>query len=274
MRFLVSIIVFTLSANVIAQGMREQYDSIRVKNDSRAEEQFLKKWEATNPNDPELYTAYFNYYASKSTPPTHQGIELNKKYADKAIEYANKGIRLFPSRLDMRFGKTSILFRMKEYGRYTDEIVKALDYSLTINCKWLWTDNNLLENGRKTMIDGMQGYIMQLFESKDENKLPHMLRIAETTFDDYPDDAGSMVNLSIVYLLWGQYDEALEILKEAESISPTDFEVLGNIAQVYRKKGDITNAKKYYIHIAEVCDEEAKAYAKQQLEKLDNEKQN
>lgn len=273
-QLIIVIALCTSSFSLYPQTMKEKYGALIDKNSEKSTEQFLKQWENSYPDDAEMYSAYFNYYANKSIINSSRGTELNKIYVNKALEYADKGIKKFPSRLDMRFGKASYLLKINNYPKQVEEIIRTLNHSLKNQNNWTWTENKPLGNGLKTMIDGLQGYILQLYESKDINKIQDMLHIAETTFDYYPNDSGSMINLAIIYILTSRYDEALEILKEAEKITPTDFRILGNIAEVYAKKGDKANALNYYKRIAEVGNDEAKAYAKRQAEKLTNKQSN
>lgn len=263
-----AIVLATLS--VSAQSMEEKYKALIDGNDETRQLQFLQEWETRYPNDAEMLSAYFNYYADESIS-THDS-KKSKTIINKALEYADRGINLYPSRLDMRFGKANFLYQLSNYPKHVETIIETLKYSTKNQCNWLWFDNKPIENGLETMIDGMQGYILQLYESRDVNKIKDMLNIAETTFDFYPNDTGSMLNLAIIYILTNQYNEALEILKEAETVSPTDIRVLGNIAETYTKSGDLVNARKYYHRIEEVGDTKAKSYARQQIEKINKEK--
>lgn len=95
-----------------------------------------------------------------------------------------------------------------------------------------------------------------------------MKRIAETVLKYYPDHIESLSNLSIVYLLQKQYDKALEPLLKAEKLDPKDYIVLSNIAQAYKLKGDNKNAIKYYQLTIKHGDEQAKKYARGQIDEL------
>lgn len=280
-----------------SQSFKERYARVVEIDDPVAEEEFLKEWEAADNNDAELYTAFFNYYVNRSrsesisigkdkpnkgeflvltetdsakntTGYMYNNIEYDTGLIKKGFYYADKGIEKFPSRLDMRFGKIYVYSLLGDYDNYTKEIIKTIDYSATNNNKWHWTDNEPLENGKKTMLDGMQGYILQLYETNDDGLLKNMMQIAEATLKYYPDNVESLSNLSIVYLLWGQFDEALEVLSVAEKLNPADFVVLGNIAQAYKLKGNKADAIKYYKLMLKHGDNDAKAYAGSQIELL------
>lgn len=289
-------LLFSVAAE--AQSFKERYADVVSKDDPVAEEEFLREWEMADSNDAELYTAFFNYYVNKSrresitigeTKPDkgeflvltetdstkktsgymYNNVEYDPDLIRKGFYYADKGIEKFPSRLDMRFGKIYVYSLLGDYDNYTKEIIKTINYSDTNNNKWFWTDNEPLANGKKTMLDGLQGYILQLYETNDDGLLKNMMQIAEATLKYYPDNVESLSNLSIVYLLWGQFDEALGVLLVAENLNPTDFVVLGNIAQAYKLKGNKAEAIKYYKLMLEHGDNDAKAYARSQIELLE-----
>ena len=101
------------------------------KKDTIGQEKLLAQWESKKPNDPELYVAYYNFYVQKSMkeivgleqkPKGGNSLELkdstgkiagymndivvyDDNYLKNGFDYIDKGIRMFPNRLDMRFGK-------------------------------------------------------------------------------------------------------------------------------------------------------------------------
>ena len=78
----------------------------------------------------------------------------------------------------------------------------------------------------------------------------------------------SLSNLSITYLLTDQYDKAISPLLKAEKLDPKDYIVLSNIARAYVLKGDKQKAIEYYEKTSKYGDEQIKAFAQQQIEKL------
>ena len=69
---------------------------------------------------------------------------------------------------------------------------------------------------------------------------------------------------------YGHDKEGLKYLLKAEKINPEDFIVLNNIANAYKRIGDIKNAIKYYEKTLEFGDEQAKSMATKELEVLKN----
>lgn len=299
-KYLLITICFILpAAGASSQTLKKRYESISAKNDPVAEEQFLKEWEETNCDDPELYTAFFNYYTrqslrenivfekekplhtnylilnnadfTKKEPSTYiyNNISYDKKLIGKVINYVEKGIGKFPSRLDMRFGLIHLYKLLGRFDDYTTEILDVINHSAHNGNEWLWTEGTMLPDGKKTMLEGMQGYILELYEARDSKLINNMMQIAEITIEYYPNDVQSHLNQSIVFLLCKEYDRALSSLSDAEKLNPKDILVLGNMAQAYKLKGDKANAIRYYKMMAEQGDADARNYAMKQIKKIE-----
>jgi len=286
---------FTLiHSQVFGQTFKQQFYELSVEENVLVQEQFLENWKKIDPNDPELYVAYFNYYVKKSinevvridnNPNNRDGFHVENEggetvgviysdthydvdLLDKAFHYIDIGIEKYPNRLDMRFGKIYVLGEDRDYEKFTSEIINVIEYSAVNKNQWFWTDNQLLENPKETMFDAIQDYQILLYNTEKDDLLENMKQIAEAVLKYYPDDVRSLSNLSIVFMLQNEYDKALDSLLKAEKLTPDDFTVLGNIAQAYKLKNDIKKAVKYYELMFKYGDEEVKQYAKQQIEEL------
>jgi tetratricopeptide (TPR) repeat protein len=277
------------------QSLLQQFYDLASKNDTIGELALLKKWEATNKNDPDLYVAWFNFYFQKSMKEVvrvdadtsrQDGFKVNdpitKKrvgsiYGDiyydpqiieKGIQYIDIGIDKFPTRLDMRFGKVYAYGKIFDYKNFTNEIVKAIDFSNTINNKWTWKENKPLEDPKNYMLGTIQSYQVQLYNTGNDSLLSFMSTIAKTILKYYPDHIESLSNLSVVYLVNKDYPKAIETLKKAERIAPSDYIVLGNLAHAYKLAGDKINAIKYYELVIKYGDQDTKDFAKKQIQDL------
>jgi tetratricopeptide (TPR) repeat protein len=280
-----------------AQTFQQQFKELTAKKDTIGQQNLLSKWESSNSNDPELYVYYFNYFFNRSRKevialgnnPKGEGVfrimdkDTSKKepvgymYGDvsynfeilkKGLNYIDRGIQKFPSRLDMRFGKTYVLGLVEDWGGFTSEIVKTIEYSNVIKNEWTWTDSKPLEEPKQTLLQAIQSYVLQLYNTGDDSLLDNMRQIAETVLTYYPDHVESLSNLSIVLMIKKKYSEALVPLLKAEKLAPNDYIVLGNIAQAYKLQGDKKNAIKYYEKNLEVGNTQAKEYARKQIEEL------
>lgn len=283
---------------VHGQTFKVQFNALVAKSDTLGQKQLLEKWEVIDKNDPELFIAYFNYYVIKSKseivrlgqdPMDKNGLEIldqdttnkvplgfingdayyNTKLLSKGLIWINKGIEKYPNRLDMRFGEIYMFGQMEDYESFTKKIIKTIDYSDIIKNKWTWADSKPLDNPKDFMLSAIQTYQLQLYDIDNDALLNNMKYIAESVLTYYPDHVESLSNLAIVYILQKQYDKALESLLSAEKLKPSDYIVLGNIAETYKLMGDNKNALKYYKLTLKNGDDQAKEFAKTQIKELE-----
>jgi len=234
--------------NANAQTYRESFiKALNAKNMARAEE-VLKAWDLANSNDPELYIAYFNYYTVKSQdaalPIAITGYD--QKYAKQALEFITEGINRFPTRFDMRVAKIYMLGVLKDYQAYVAEVLKTIAYSARIDNNWKREDFMILDHAKDIFFDAVLDWQTLLFSQKDPSLYKEVIRISNEMLKYYPTHIQSILNISTVYKEQKEYDKSLDILLKANIIEPANAILLYNIADVYNKKGDKVNAKKYY----------------------------
>jgi tetratricopeptide (TPR) repeat protein len=279
---------------VPAQTNYEKFKKLFKDNDTTQIKSLLAEWEKTNPNDPELYTSAINFYFSNSkkeiiTLDSKQKNKQSFEFTDssgnvagyinsnlgyepdklsKAIKYANTGIDKFPDRLDIRFGKCYLLQQIGDYDNFTKELIKTVEYSRVNKNNWLWSENKKQEDGEGFMLGTIQTYLKELYDTEDDHLLPYMVQIGEATLKYYNTNVEILSTTAVALLLTKNYDKAIDYLKQAEKLHPTDFIVLNNIAQGYVLKGDKTNAIKYYELTEKYGDERAKEQARENIKQL------
>lgn len=287
------IFLFCFISFVLGQNNYQQFLEFYQKNDTIAIEKLLNNWERNNP-DAEYYVSCVNYFFNKSKKevlsldkviPKKEGLEIkddngnsvaylssknlyDEKMLQKTFKCFDEGISKFPDRLDIRFGKIYSLGQIEDYENFTKEIIKAIQYSAKTKNNWLWSENSKYESGQKGFLSSIQDYNNQIYETNDDSLLKYMKQINEEVLIYYPDRVENLSNLSIVSLIYKNYDEALTYLLKAEKLSPDDFIVLNNIAYTYKMKNDKTNAIKYYNLVKKYGDESAKNQADKELKKL------
>ncbi|MEM6347141.1 MAG: tetratricopeptide repeat protein [Bacteroidota bacterium] len=280
-----------------AQDFKTDFVKSFNAKDTSAQREILEKWEAEDANDPELYTSYFNYYFGKSkqsmlilenTPQGEKSLGIQDSTgktvgyinggtffdpADfgKAIAIIDTGIKLFPTRLDMRFGKTHVLGQKGDWNAYTAEIVRSIEGHFEDSLVWTWTEGKLVEDRDDFFLSSIQDYQYDLYQTGEDSLLPKMAEIAEKILSYQPDHVESLSNLSITYLLTDQFDKALVPLLQAEEIRPTDAIVLSNIAQAYLLLEDKENAIIYYQKVAEHGDKDLVEFAEARIKELSTE---
>ena len=279
------------------QSEFQQFNDLLSKGDTAVQLKFLEKWESSKRNDPDLYVAYFNYYYKKSMKEiirieksypgkNKQAIQivdtLTKEpegylYSDiylipevikKGLDYIDIGIKNFPSRLDMRFGKVYVLGQMNDYDSFTKEIINTIDYSDIIKNNWLWKDGQPLMDAKKFMLGTIQNYQNQIYNAGNDSLLKNMGSIAREVIKFYPDNIENLSNLAVVYLIQNNNKDALELLLRAEKINPQDCIVLNNIAQTYFRLGDKSNSIKYLNLVLKYGNADEKQSAKEKIDKI------
>ncbi len=294
----ITLLILTIVSNfVFGQTNYEKFRKLYADYDTAKIKRLLTEWEKSDPGDPELYPAAFNYYFAASqqdiitldkTKTGNEALQFtdsagvvagyinsnpgyNTAALKKAFYYADKGIEKFPNRLDIRFGKCYVLGEIGDYEKFTTEIIKTVEYSNTIKNNWLWTENKKPdENPEKFMLKAVEKYLKQLYDTEDDLLLENMKRIGAVTLKYYPDVIEILSTTAIAWLLTKDYDKAIGYLKHAEKLNPKDFIVLNNIAQAYKLKGDKVNAIKYYKLTEKYGDEDAKQQAKEAIKELKN----
>ncbi len=277
-----------------AQDFRTDFIDKLDKSDTSGMIEVLRKWEQTDNKDPEFYTSYFNYYffvskqdviALTTEMPEGEFLELTDSLGNtagfmgsqimydsvlfqKGIEKINEGIKLFPNRLDMRFGKVYAYGEVKNWELFTSTIIETINLSAENKNNWLWTQNEKVDQGEDVLLSSIQDYQIQLYNTEDDRLLSNMREIALAILKYYPRHIESLTNVGITYVLEGELIKSLEYFHQAEKINPKDYIVLSNIAYAYKEIKDEKKAIQYYEKVVKYGDEPSKKYAKEQLKLL------
>jgi tetratricopeptide (TPR) repeat protein len=268
--------ISALSIN--AQNYKEEFLTYLQQKDTLHQIEVLQAWEQKEPNDAELYTCYANYYMSLAhkevvyltkEQPDGEALVFNdslgntagyisssvvcdKVILQKGIDKLDKGIALYPNRLDMRFGKVYLLGLAEQWKTFTDNIMATIQYSAQNKNNWTWADNQPYPDGEEGFLSALQDYQVQLFDTEDEALFPYMRAIAQEVLKFYPKHVESLSNIAITYMLSQNVEEALTYLLQAEKYTPDDTVVLGNIAYCYELTGKEDMAKAYRDKVAQL----------------------
>ena len=228
------------------------YDALNSDN-LVMQRQVLAEWQQASPDDIDLYIARFNY---------HMGQTLNNSSptaADSTVLVIDQAIRLFPDRLDLRFGKIYFLGEIKRWASFADEIISTLDRSELINHRWQFP--NFDQGGRILIVEGVQDYLYTLFSSGQPaedgtdqaaattapapDALPQIRRIAHRAAQLFPSEPAFFSALAYTYITEADYQTALHHLKRAEQLAPNDPAVLQQLVDVYTRMKDKKSAAQY-----------------------------
>lgn len=278
----------------LAQNFQARFDSLFQTGDSIATRILLQEWEEQDPRNPELFTSYFNYYfqqarqeylAMSKAQPRGESFQIKDstgtlagflgseiRYDEdliaKGLAKIEEGIRLYPNRLDMRFGKIYAYGQLEAWEEFSREIIRAIQYSAENKNAWTWTNDEPVAMGEEMFLSSIQDYQIQLYNTEQDSLLLKMREIAQAVLQQYPTHIESLSNLSITHILVGEYDLGLVPLKKAEELNPSDGIVLSNIAQAYKLKGDTSQALDYYQKMLKLENPQAVDFARQQIEEL------
>lgn len=277
-----------------AQNFQARFDSLFQTGDSIATRLLLQEWEEQDPQNPELFTSYFNYYfqqarqeylAMSKAQPRGESFQIkdstgalagflgseiryDAELFAKGLSKIEEGIRLYPNRLDMRFGKIYAYGQLEAWEEFSREIIRAIQYSAENKNAWTWTNDEPVAMGEEMFLSSIQDYQIQLYNTEQDSLLLKMREIAQAVLQQYPTHIESLSNLSITHILVGEYDLGLVPLKKAEELNPSDGIVLSNIAQAYKLKGDTSQALDYYQKMLKLENPQAVDFARQQIEEL------
>ena len=249
------ILAVSLAGSISAQN--NWYERYReCINDSSLEytRQVIEQWEQAEPESPDVYAAWFNYYkmgwdeVMQMTPiPPEDGIQaleledstgapvylyqvqvFNDSLVAIANEKIDKAISLYPDRLDLPFGKL---------GEDSETMFKS----------------------------SMQDYFSRLFDAELDDKA---MQLVEWLLQYYPDEVMFRSDKASLLAKTGNNDQALPLFLSIHKDYPDDNIVISNIAYIYKTMGDKENALKYYRLLSKCDDEEMEELAREAISEL------
>ena len=293
---IILLIVILTSYNSVANAQNDWYEKyLSCVNDSdvHAWKTVIEQWEQAEPESPDVYAAWYNYYiklamtdvvALTTTAPedNQEALQLMdstgvvagymygiESYNDSILQIGyqklDTAIRLFPDRLDLPFGKVAMLFRQQLYSEVMQELRHVLDRSEKNGNRWLWTLNQPLDDGEYILKDSMQDYFAQLF---DAGQSDYASQLVEWMLRLYPTDIIFRSDKASLLAIAKRYSEALPIYLSIYEDNPDDIIVASNIAHIYYTLGDKEATLKYYSKLVQCGDSEIEAIAKQRIKEI------
>lgn len=231
------------------------YTSIQS-NDYAEADSLLSEWHKIDSLNPELEIARFNRYINESRKTfllltddaspdgealifadslgntagsIQQGLQWNDSLYNQALIIISDAIDKYPMRLDMRFGYATALAMRERTEEMVEVLKKTLSYGNEIGYKWLWQDNERLDDSETEMIEGIWDFSRGIYNN-EQDSLAYDL--CAETLKYFPDDLRFINLCGAIKYLSGSYNEALDYFNKALAISPDDVIVMSNIAQV------------------------------------------
>ncbi len=290
------VIILLLPVFLYSQDFQSDFYKYCEVEDTLKQLETLNDWQDSNPEDPELYVAWFNYYFNaareevilmKDEPSDGESIVVkdslgepisyltsqivyDKHMIKNALSTIDIAIEKFPNRLDMRFGKIYVLGLTEDWISFKNEIIKSIHFSKEINNEWLWSNNETVSEGEEVFLNGIQDYQYQLHETSNESIFMYVEDIANEILKYYPSHIESISGLGAVYLVKGDYDLGIAKFNEALSINPSDVIVLLNLAKGYELIEDFERAKSTYARVVDIGEPNYVDFAKGKIKELEN----
>ena len=265
----------------------EKYLTCVSDSDVYAWKAVIEQWEQAEPESPDVYAAWYNYYIklamtdvvalTRTAPENNQeALQLMDStgvvagymydvvsYNDSILQIGyhklDTAIRLFPDRLDLPFGKVAMLLRQQLYSEVMQELRYVIDRSEKNGNRWLWTLNQPIDDGEYVIKDSMQDYFAQLFDAGQSDcasqLVEWMLRLYPT-YIIFRSDKASLLAIA------KRYSEALPIFLSIYEDNPDDIIVASNIAHIYYTLGDKEATLKYYSKLVQCGESEIEDIAK------------
>ena len=271
----------------------EKYLSCVNDSDVHAWKTVIEQWEQAEPESPDVYAAWYNYYiklamtdvvALTTTAPedNQEALQLMdstgvvagymygiESYNDSILQIGyqklDTAIRRFPDRLDLPFGKVAMLFRQQLYAEVMQELRHVLDRSEKNGNRWLWTLNQPVDDGEYILKESMQDYFAQLF---DAGQSDYASQLDEWMLQLYPTDIIFRSNKASLLAIDKRYSEALPIYLSIYEDNPDDIIVASNIAHIYYALGDKEATLKYYSKLVQCGDNNIERIAKQRIKEI------
>ncbi|WP_036916010.1 M48 family metallopeptidase [Prevotella sp. P6B4] len=277
-------------ATVSENEWYEKYLSCAKDSDLRVLKAIIEQWEQAEPESPDVYAAWYNYYIKlaltdvvtlTTIPPEDNqkalqfvdstGVVAGYMYDTKAFndsiiqigyQKLDVAIRLYPDRLDLPLGKVTMLFRQDHYSEAITELWRVIDYSEKNGNRWLWTLNQPVEDGVYVFKDSMQDYFVQLVDAEQSD---FAQQLVDRMLQLYPSDIIFRSDKASLLAIANRYSEALPLYLSIYKDNPDDIIVASNIAHIYYTQGDKKQTVKYYSKLVQCGDSEIEDIAKQRI---------
>lgn len=294
--------IVALAASSQSLTMAQRFNMAWSSGDTAAQQDILNQWQQKSPNDAELIVTQFNYYFSQAqqsqmsmSVELPEGVEdamvltdstgatagymyeittYDTVLANKALSCIDRGITLYPERLDMRMGKITALGMLNRVEPYIAEVMELIDKTAQPSNQWVYPEQEPISQDQFSLV--VMGYEGQLLTginldsltTADSALVLHVRTIAESMVSHWPTDRYQLNMIAVTYNIFGQNRKALPYLERAIKHHPKDNVILANLSDMYQLLGEKRKARKCLKKIVRHGDIDSKTWAKARLAKL------
>jgi tetratricopeptide (TPR) repeat protein len=260
-------------------GNQSRYLELLRNGDFKGLEQHLKNWEHAEPENPELYIGYFNYYVRRNLEYKQDLIKEGRRMfmgnrpiyqkddVYKGIEFLDKGIALAPKRIDMRWGKIEMLMEISDYNAASDAIITVLTISKKTKGRW-FKGNTSVKDGEKYVLEYLMRFYRTLADIISFDAYSALQKCSDVLIALYPKNIDGYNFAALACMFSQRAEDALPYLLKAETLDKNDCIILLNIGRTYKMLSQKENAAKYFKRVISKGNSEERRVAEKMLNGL------
>jgi tetratricopeptide (TPR) repeat protein len=260
MKYLPPILILLLLSTAYSDDFSSKFVKLKKDENTALIQEFLEKASVSEANNPDYYAIAGNYWwqlacsinistkpsdgADLSVTDQKSGKEVGSistlgqtrpEIPKKALGILSAGATKFPFRADIVLGLASVQKQMGMTKEYLGTL-KALLSEAKRNPKNLkWTANSPLRTAAEIFIpEAMQGYSADLYRAGPASA-PLCIELCSAIIAAFPEHPYAYNILAAVASGQGKDEEALRLLKEANSKDPKDSLILLNLGDAYAR---------------------------------------
>lgn len=290
--------LFILSLSFAAhadQDLKKRFFEYLDKDNMENAEKLLKNWKDKD-KDPEYYVCGFNYFfrsASREVVPVEKKskgsmISVKDPKTGKTIGYLDskmnidpaiiaqgisiiqKGIKLFPYRMDMRFGLAYVYQEIGDFNSQYKALEDTLIYAKNSPAQLKWSDDDPLpETDKGFLPQNIHNYALYYYKLETDKDDESFLKLARLLIKYYPGNVLGYNDMAAYYSIKKDWKKTLEYLLKAHKKDRQDLYVIFNIAETYVKLEQKDKAKEFFNRVIRISpgSEEAEQ-AKKRIQEL------
>lgn len=159
----------------------------------------------------------------------------NPEKIPAALHTISQGIKVYPDRLDLRFGKIFACKTYKNPDCISAEIIDMSRHSVKNNNQWQWLNGETRD--KKFMLENIVAYQHDLFKFEADNALEASVR---SILQYYPDNCENLNMLGVLYILRNDPDTGEKYLNQAHKLAPDDEIINKNLRELKLRRQQLS----------------------------------
>ena len=191
--------------------------------------------------------ALYSYFATPLSADEYVQ-KINEEFRQSMIDSrgfsnvlttADKAIKAYPDRLDLRFGKIFVCKFFKDTNCMAEELINMTNRSVQNHNRWQWLNKETKD--QNFMLENIIAYEHDLFTLQADAELE---ATAHTVVQYYPDNFQNLNMLGVLYILRNDLNTGEIYLKKAQALAPDDQHINNNLKELEARKKALSAAAK------------------------------